>query len=84
MSFAINNQTDVLKFALPLNDYLILNGHDEAAKALDHLVDACFPDDAQALEAHRKAYRQIRDTVPDLPSKYQVALDDALQLLSKE
>lgn len=84
MSFAIKNQVDVFKFALPLYDYLSQNGYTEDAKVLEDLVNACFPTDARALESHRKAYRQIRDSVHDLPPQYQSALDAALGVLAEE
>lgn len=84
MTFDIRNKVDVLKFALPLYDYLSQNGHIEEAKALAHLVNSCFPNDAQALEAHYKAYKQIADTVHDLPPQYQLALDTALGVLTEK
>lgn len=84
MSFTIKNQVDVFKFALPLYDYLSQHGHVEEAKALEQIVDACFPNDALTLEAHRKAYRQIKDAVHDLPPQYQLALDASLGVLPKQ
>lgn len=84
MSFNIRTKVDVFKFAVPLYDYLSQNGHGEAARTLDHLVDACFPTDDKAFEAHRKAYQQIRDNVHDLPPQYQQALDAALGELPDE
>jgi len=83
MSFTIRTQGDVLKFALPLYDYLSQNGHVEEANALVKVVDSCYPQDAQALDAHRRAFKQIRETVHDLPSRYLLALDDALGMLSE-
>ncbi len=83
MSFTVRTQGDVLKFALPLYDYLSQNGHAEEANALVKVVDSCYPEDAQALAAHRRAYKQIRETVHDLPSQYLLALDDALGILSE-
>lgn len=84
MAFDIRNQDDVYKFALPLYDFLNKNGHFEEARVLDDLVDACFPNDGQALEAHRRAYRQIKDTVHDLPPQYQLGLDTALEVLTEK
>ncbi|TGE39250.1 adenylate cyclase [Desulfosporosinus fructosivorans] len=83
MSFTIRTQGDVLKFALPLYDYLSQNGHAEEANALVKVVDSCYPQDTQALDAHRRAFKQIRETVHDLPSRYLLALDDALRILSE-
>ena len=83
MSFTIKTQSDVFKFALPLYDYLSQHGHAEQAGALVILVDSCYPQDAQAIDAHRKAFAQIRETVHDLPSQYLLALEDALRVLSK-
>ena len=83
MSFTIKTQSDVFKFALPLYDYLSQHGHSEQAAALVKLVDSCYPQDAQAIDAHRKAFTQIRETVLDLPSQYQLALEDALRVLSE-
>ncbi|OLN32614.1 adenylate cyclase [Desulfosporosinus metallidurans] len=83
MSFTIRTQGDVLKFALPLYDYLSQNGHVEEANALVKVVDSCYPQDAQALDAHRRAFKKIRETVHDLPSRYLLALDDALGMLSE-
>ena len=83
MSFTVRTAGDVLKFALPLYDYLSQNGHAEEANALAKLVDSCYPQDAQALDAHRRAFKQIRETVYDLPSQYLIALDEALGILSK-
>ena len=48
MSFMIRTQSDVLKFALPLYDYLSQHGYAEEAKAMAKLVDSCYPQDAQA------------------------------------
>lgn len=84
MAFDITNQVDVFKFALPLYDYLNRSGHVEEAQTLDQLVDSCFSDNAQALEAHRLAYRQIKNTVHDLPPQYQHALDAALDVLTEK
>ncbi len=81
MAFNITNHDHVYKFALPLHDYLSQNGHLEEARALGHLVDSCFPNDGEALEAHRKAYREIKETVHDLPPQYQQALEAALDVL---
>jgi len=83
MSFTVRTPGDVFKFALPLYDYLNQNGHAEEANALAKVVDSCYPQDAQALEAHRRAFKQIQETVHDLPSQYQLALDDALGILSE-
>ncbi|MCO5386511.1 adenylate cyclase [Desulfosporosinus sp.] len=83
MSFMIRTQSDVLKFALPLYDYLSQHGYAEEAKAMAKLVDSCYPQDAQALDAHRRAFKEIRETVHDLPSNYHLALDDALRILSQ-
>ncbi|MDO0825734.1 adenylate cyclase [Desulfosporosinus nitroreducens] len=83
MSFTVRTPGDVYKFALPLYDYLSQNGHAEEANALVKLVDSCYPQSAQALDAHRRAFKQIRETVPDLPLQYLLALDDALEILSK-
>lgn len=84
MTFDITNQADVFKFAVPLYDYLSQNGHAGEAQVLDQIVDSCFATDDQAVEAHLKAYRKIRETVKDLPAQYQQALDDALAVLSQE
>lgn|GEM_PF-1808814 len=84
MSFIINNQKDIIKFALPLYDYLSQHGHADEAEDLINLVDSCYSQDAQALEAHRMAFKQIRETVHDLPLDYLHALDDALHILSKD
>ena len=83
MSFTIKTQSDVFKFALPLYDYLSQHGHVEEVDALVKLVDSCYPQDAKALDAHRRAFKQIRETVQDLPSQYLLALDDALGILSE-
>jgi len=83
MPFMIRTQSDVLKFALPLYDYLNQHGYAEEAKAMVNLVDSCYPQDAQALEAHRRAFKEIKETVHDLPSHYHLALDDALRILSE-
>ncbi|MGI1659755.1 MAG: adenylate cyclase [Desulfitobacterium sp.] len=84
MSFTIKSKNDVFKFALPLHDYLSQHGKYEEAEALASLVDSCYPQNAQALEAHGKAFKQIRETITDLPPEYQQALDDALSVLSGE
>lgn len=81
MSFVIKTQSDVIKFALPLYDYLSQHGHANEAEDLIELVDSCYPQNAQALEAHRRAFKQIRETVQDLPLDYLHALDDALLIL---
>lgn len=83
MPFTIRTADDVYKFALPLYDYLSQNGHAGAADALAELVDSCYPQSAQALAAHRRAFAQIRETVPDLPAQYLFALNEALEILSK-
>ena len=83
MSFTVRTSADVLKLALPLYDYLSQNGHVEEADALVKVVDSCYPQDAQALDAHLRAFKQIRETVHDLPSQYLLALDDALEILSE-
>jgi len=44
-------------------------------------VDSCYPQSTQALNAHRGAFKQIRETVHDLLSQYLLALDDALEIL---
>ncbi|MEN3004940.1 adenylate cyclase [Dehalobacterium formicoaceticum] len=82
MSFTIQSKTDVFKFALPLVDYLNQHGYEEEAKDLGNLVDSCFPEDEQALEAHRKAFRLIQEKVVDLPPAYRKALEDALEIIS--
>ncbi len=84
MSFTIERQEDVYKFALPLYDYLNRHGHAQEAKALDAVVDGCFSNNGHALEAHRQAFGRIRETVPDLPDEYQLALDAAMAVLSEE
>lgn len=84
MSFTIKTQEDVFKFALPLYDYLSTNGHAEEARALDDLVDACFPNDTRALEAHRKAFNQIQESVHDLPIQYRLALESAIEVLAEQ
>ena len=81
MSFKIRTINDVFKFALPLYDYLSQNGHSLEAEALASLVDSCLPTDALAVEAHRKAFRQIQNSVKNLPSEYRHALDDSLIVL---
>jgi len=83
MSFIVRTQGDVSKFALLLYDYLSQNGHAEEANALAKLVDSCYSHDTQALDAHRRALKLIRETVHDLPSQYLLALDDALGILSE-
>ena len=82
MSFGIRTQIDVFKFALPLYDYLRQHGYTNEAEDLIELVDSCYPQTAQALEAHRRAFKQIRETVPELPLDYLDALDQALHILS--
>lgn len=84
MSFTIKNQSDVFKFALPLHDYLAQHGYDQEAEGLAELADSCYPDDEEALDAHRSAFRQIRGKVADLPPQYLLALDDALEILSDD
>jgi hypothetical protein len=84
MSFTIRSQEDVYKFALPLYDYLTQHGHAPEAKALDEVVDGCFSNNGHALEAHRNAFSQIRETVDDLPDHYQLALNAALGVLTDE
>lgn len=83
MSFEIKTMNDVFKFALPLYDYLSQNGHSQEAETLVRLVDSCYPQNAEAIEAHRKAFSQIRQSIKDLPSQYLLALDEALTILSK-
>jgi hypothetical protein len=83
MSFIIKNRDDVIKFALPLYDYLTKNGYHEEAKTLNEFADSCFTADAQVLEAHRKAFSAIRQKVRDLPPEYKSALDAALKILSE-
>ncbi|AET69719.1 hypothetical protein Desor_4288 [Desulfosporosinus orientis DSM 765] len=83
MSFTLRTAADVYKFALPLYDYLSQNGHAKEADALVKVVDSCYPQSAQALDAHRRAFNQIRETVPDLPAQYLIALNEALEILSK-
>jgi hypothetical protein len=82
MAFIIKNSEDVMKFALPLYDYLYQNGHLEEAKYLNEFADACFTGEAQALEAYRKAYSEVRKKVLDLPPEYKSALDASLRILS--
>jgi hypothetical protein len=82
MSFEIKTLNDVFKFTLPLYDYLSQNGHSQDAETLATLVDSCYPQNAQTIEAHRKAFSQIRESAKDLPSQYLFALDDALTILS--
>jgi hypothetical protein len=84
MAFAIKTERDVIKFALTLYDYLSQHGNTNEAEDLANLVDSCYPQNALSLEAHRKAFKQIRETIPDLPSDYIQALDDALLILSVE
>lgn len=84
MSFTIRNQTDVYKFALPLYDYLNQHGHAQEAKVLDSVVDGCFSNNGHALEAHRRAFSQIRAEVGDLPDHYRQALDEALDVLQED
>ncbi|AFQ44197.1 hypothetical protein [Desulfosporosinus meridiei] len=81
MSFLIITKSDVLKFALPLYDYLSQHGYAAEAKAMADLVDSCYPQDTQAFDAYQRAFQQIRETVHDLPSQYHQALDDALIIL---
>lgn len=81
MSFDVRNTGDVYKFAMILYDYLAVHGKFEAAKTLGDLADICFANTEEALEAHRKAFREIKTAVPDLPEKYGKALNDALRLL---
>ena len=83
MSFTIKTQSDVFKFALSLYDYLSHHGNADEAEDLINLVDSCYPQAAQTLEAHRRAFKQIRETVHDLPLDYLHALDDALHILSE-
>jgi hypothetical protein len=83
MTFTIKTQSDVFKFALPLYDYLSRHGHIEDANDLAELVDSCYPQDVKALDAHRRAFKQIRETVHDLPPQYLLALDDALRIFSE-
>ncbi|MDQ7092982.1 adenylate cyclase, partial [Desulfosporosinus sp. PR] len=66
MSFTIKTQSDVIKFALPLYDYLSQHGHAGEAEDLIELVDSCYPKNIQTLEAHQKAFKQVRATVHDL------------------
>ena len=84
MAITLKTQSDVIKFALPLYDYLSQHGYANEAENLIKLADSCYPQNAQALEAHRKAYKQIRETVHDLPLDYLHALDQALLILSGE
>ncbi|SDI17173.1 adenylate cyclase [Desulfosporosinus hippei] len=81
MSFLIRTKGDVLKFALPLYDYLSQHGHAAEANAMANLVDSCYPQDTQAFDAYQRAFQQIRETVHDLPPQYLLALDDALRIL---
>lgn len=81
MSFTIKSKADIFKFALPLYDYLSQHGHMDEAKALGDLADDCYPQNDQALEAHRKAFQLIKETVHDLPPQYQRALEDALEIM---
>lgn len=81
MNFNIKDKTDAFKFALSLYDYLNKNGYPEEAKILGHLVDDCFPSDDEALKAHRKAFKEIKESVADLPKKYQAAIEDSLEVL---
>lgn len=81
MTFKINNKTDAFKFALSLYDYLNKNGYPEEAKVLGILVDDCFPSDQEALKAHRKAFKEIMENIPELPKRYQIALEDSLKAL---
>lgn len=81
MSFTIKTKSDVFKFAVPLFDYLSQHGHADEAEDLVKLVDSCYPQEALTLEAHRRAYKHIRETIHDLPLDYLNALDDALRIL---
>jgi hypothetical protein len=82
MAFILKSSEDVMKFALPLYDYLYQNGYLEEAKSLNKYADGCFTEEAQALEAYRKAYSEVRENVRDLPPEYKSALDAALRILS--
>lgn len=81
MSFEITTKTDVFKFALHLYDYLYQHGHAKEAENLAALVDSCYPEDNQTIQAHIKALKAIKESVKDLPSHYQIALDNALDIL---
>ncbi len=83
MTFEIITISDVLKFALPLFDYLDKNGYTQEAEILASLVDSCYPQDNLVAAAHHRAYRMIRDDLLDLPLSYKKALDDSLKILSK-
>lgn len=83
MTFKIKDKSDTFKFALSLYDYLSSTGYQEEAKILGQLVDDCFPSDEEALKNHWKAFKQIQERVSDLPKKYQIAIEDSLELLSQ-
>ncbi|AFM41731.1 hypothetical protein Desaci_2806 [Desulfosporosinus acidiphilus SJ4] len=82
MTYAINTQRDVFKLALLLYDYLSQHGHVDEAERFNQLVDSCYPQDKLALEAHLKAFRQIKTTIPDLPLAYVKAIDEAEEILA--
>ncbi|NMA02213.1 MAG: adenylate cyclase [Clostridia bacterium] len=81
MTFKIKDTNDAFKFALSLYDYLSKNGYSEEAKILGNLVDDCFSSDEEAQKAHWKAFKEIKGKVPDLPKKYQIALEESLEIL---
>ncbi|KLU67665.1 MULTISPECIES: hypothetical protein [Desulfosporosinus] len=82
MSFTIKTQSDVFKLALLLYDYLSQNGYPAEAKYLNQLADSCYPQNAQSLEAHLIAFKEIRAAISDLPLAYLRALDEAIMLIS--
>ena len=82
MTITIKTQSDVAKFALSLYDYLRQHGYIKEAEDLANLVDSCYPRNAQAFEAHRKAFKKIRETVSELPNDFIHALDESLLILS--
>ncbi|WP_088227624.1 adenylate cyclase [Desulfosporosinus sp. FKB] len=82
MALSIRSQSDIFKLALLLYDYLSQNGYTSEAKYLNQLADSCYPQNAQSLEAHLIAFKEIGATIPDLPLAYLRALDEAIMLIS--
>lgn len=83
MEFNIATPEDAYKFSVVLFDYLNYHGQSELAQPLSEVADNCFASTADALEAHQKAFQQVKNNNPQLPDEYRHALESALQAVSE-
>jgi len=83
MTFSINSNQDIYKFAVSLHDQLIKSGDAELAGVLGEVADNCFTDNETALDAHKKVFLRIKEQSPNLPPEFSKALDSVIGKLNE-